>query len=69
MAPTSGSGMLARCTWPPPSRRDLAAVGLAVRIETFEWNTFLARVNRGLAGQADMAEMAWMTNDPDTLRT
>jgi hypothetical protein len=25
------------------------------------------RINAGLAGQGDMAEMAWMTNDPDTL--
>ena len=24
-------------------------------------------VNPGLEGKADMAEMAWMTNDPDTL--
>ncbi|MBU1326495.1 MAG: ABC transporter substrate-binding protein, partial [Alphaproteobacteria bacterium] len=26
-----------------------------------------ANVNPGLEGKADMAEMAWMTNDPDTL--
>ena len=32
-----------------------------------EWNTFLAKVNQGLGEQAEMAEMAWMTNDPDTL--
>ncbi len=46
---------------------DLAAIGLEVRIETFEWNTYLARVNEGLQGKADMAQMAWMVNDPDTL--
>lgn len=46
---------------------DLAAVGLKVKIETYEWNTFLGEVNPGLEGKADMAEMAWMTNDPDTL--
>jgi peptide/nickel transport system substrate-binding protein len=46
---------------------DLAAVGLKVKIETYEWNTFLGKVNPGLEGKADMAEMAWMTNDPDTL--
>ena len=46
---------------------DLKAVGLNARIETYEWNTFLSNVNPGLAGKADMAEMAWMTNDPDTL--
>jgi len=38
-----------------------------VTIETYEWNTFLGEVNPGLEGKADMAEMAWMTNDPDTL--
>lgn len=46
---------------------DLAAVGMNVKIETYEWNTFLGEVNPGLEGKADMAEMAWMTNDPDTL--
>lgn len=45
---------------------DLKAVGLAVEIQTFEWNTYLSKVNAGLK-QAHMAEMAWMTNDPDTL--
>ncbi len=46
---------------------DLQAVGFKVKIETYEWNTFLGRVNSGLDGKADMAEMAWMTNDPDTV--
>ena len=46
---------------------DLAAVGFNVEIKTFEWNAFLGEVNPGLEGKADMAEMAWMTNDPDTL--
>lgn len=27
----------------------------------------MGEVNPGLEGKADMAEMAWMTNDPDTL--
>jgi peptide/nickel transport system substrate-binding protein len=67
LAPTSGSGMLAPVQMATAIQADLAAVGLDVEIETYEWNTFLARVNKGLAGQAEMAEMAWMTNDPDTL--
>ena len=46
---------------------DLQKVGMKVNIETYEWNTFLDKVNPGLEGNADMAEMAWMTNDPDTL--
>jgi peptide/nickel transport system substrate-binding protein len=46
---------------------DLAKVGLKAEIRTFEWNAYLAEVNQGLAGKAGLAEMAWMTNDPDTL--
>lgn len=61
-----GSGMLEPIAMATAIQADLAKVGLDVRIETFEWNAYLARVNAGL-GDADMAEMAWMTNDPDTL--
>jgi peptide/nickel transport system substrate-binding protein len=46
---------------------DLSEVGIDLAIETYEWNSYLAKVNAGLEGQADMAEMAWMTNDPDTM--
>jgi peptide/nickel transport system substrate-binding protein len=67
LVPTSGSGMLAPVQMATAIQGDLAQVGVDLRIETYEWNTFLAKVNRGLADQADMAEMAWMTNDPDTL--
>jgi len=67
LAPASGSGMLSPVQMAAAIQGDLAEVGLEVRIETYEWNTFLAKVNQGLAGQGDMAEMAWMTNDPDTL--
>ena len=42
-------------------------MGLDVEIKTYEWNTFLSEVNPGLEGKGDMAEMAWMTSDPDTL--
>lgn len=62
-----GSGMLDPVAMGTAIQADLAAVGLNVSIETYEWNTFLGRVNPGLEGKADMAEMAWMTNDPDTL--
>jgi peptide/nickel transport system substrate-binding protein len=67
LAPTSGSGMLAPVQMATAIQGDLAAVGMDAQIETYEWNTFLAKVNQGLDGQSDMAEMAWMTNDPDTL--
>lgn len=62
-----GSGMLDPVAMGAAIQADLAEVGLKVKIETYEWNTFLGKVNPGLAGKADMAEMAWMTNDPDTL--
>ncbi len=62
-----GSGMLDPIAMGTAIQADLEAVGFDVTIETYEWNTFLGRVNPGLEGEADMAEMAWMTNDPDTL--
>jgi peptide/nickel transport system substrate-binding protein len=62
-----GSGMLDPVAMGTAIQADLKAVGMPVEIETYEWNTFLGKVNPGLEGKADMAEMAWMTNDPDTL--
>ncbi len=62
-----GSGMLDPVPMGTAIQADLADVGLDVAIETYEWNTFLGEVNPGLEGKADMAQMAWMTNDPDTL--
>ncbi|WP_209427333.1 ABC transporter substrate-binding protein [Pararhodobacter sp. SW119] len=62
-----GSGMLDPIPMGTAIQADLAEVGFDVTIETYEWNTFLGRVNPGLEGRADMAQMAWMTNDPDTL--
>ena len=62
-----GSGMLDPVPMGTAIQADLAAVGLNVEIQTYEWNTFLAEVNPGLEGKGDMAQMAWMTSDPDTL--
>lgn len=62
-----GSGMLDPVTMGTAIQADLQAVGFDVKIESYEWNSFLAQVNGGLEGKADMAEMAWMVNDPDTL--
>jgi peptide/nickel transport system substrate-binding protein len=62
-----GSGMLDPVPMGTAMQADLEAVGFDVSIETYEWNTFLGLVNPGLEGRADMAQMAWMTNDPDTL--
>lgn len=66
IAPQGGSGMLDPVMMATAIQANLADVGLRARIRTFEWNSYLARVNSGLE-EADMAEMAWMTNDPDTL--
>jgi len=63
----SGSGMLDPVAMGTAIQADLNAVGFNVKIQTFEWNTFLNKVNAGLEGKADIAEMAWMTNSPDTL--
>ena len=65
--PSSGSGMLAPVEMATAIQADLQAVGVRARIETYEWNTYLDKVNSGLGTDADLAEMAWMTNDPDTL--
>jgi peptide/nickel transport system substrate-binding protein len=62
-----GSGMLDPVAMGTAIQADLAEVGIDASIETYEWNTFLGLVNPGLEGKADMAEMSWMTNDPDTL--
>ncbi len=62
-----GSGMLDPVPMGTAIQADLAAVGIDAEIQTYEWNTFLAEVNPGLEGKAGMAQMAWMTNDPDTL--
>jgi peptide/nickel transport system substrate-binding protein len=62
-----GSGMLDPVAMGTAIQADLNSVGFDVKIETYEWNTFLGEVNPGLEGKADMAQMAWMTNDPDTL--
>lgn len=67
LVPQGGSGMLAPVQMATAIQADLARVGIRVTIRTFEWNTYLAKVNGGLAGAGDMAEMAWITNNPDTL--
>lgn len=62
-----GSGMLDPVAMGTAIQADLAAVGVKANIQTYEWNTFLDTVNPGLEGKAGLAEMAWMTSDPDTL--
>jgi peptide/nickel transport system substrate-binding protein len=65
--PEGGSGMLSPVQMATAIQADLAEVGLDVRLERYEWNAYLAKVNAGLPPDAHLAAMAWMTNDPDTL--
>jgi peptide/nickel transport system substrate-binding protein len=67
LAPDDGSGMLAPLEMATAIQADLRRVGFEVVVETYEWQTYLTRVNAGLSDDVGMAEMAWMTNDPDTL--
>ncbi len=67
LAPTSGTGMLAPLAMATAIQADLQKIGLDVQIESYEWNAYLDKVNGGLRGKAHMAEMAWLTNDPNTL--
>lgn len=67
LVPRGGAGMLAPLTMASAIQGDLARVGVELRIQSFEWNAYLAQVNAGLEGRGDLAAMAWMTNDPDTL--
>lgn len=67
LVPRGGSGMLDPLAMATAIQGDLDRVGIDAEIRSFEWNAYLARVNQGLDADADMAEMAWMTNDPDTL--
>lgn len=72
--PSSGSGMLEPKAMGEAIQSDLSKIGLHVHIKTFEWNTYLDKVNAGLKNKADMAEMSWTVNDANqvpylTLRT
>ncbi len=67
LAPHDGAGMLDPVVMAAAIQADWAAVGIRAEIRTLEWNAYLAAVNGGLGESVDAAEMAWMTNDPDTL--
>lgn len=66
-APQTGSGMLAPLELATAIQADLARVGVQLTVVTHEWNSYLDLVNRGLGPGMELAEMAWMTHDPDTL--
>ena len=44
---------------------DLAAVGIRAKIETYEWNTFLGKIIPTMPPDVGIAELFFMTQDPD----
>lgn len=67
LVPQGGSGLMLPVAMATAIEADLGRVGLQTTIRTMEWNTYLAQVNDGLGPNEDMAAMAWMVTDPDTL--
>lgn len=61
----SGSGMLSPILMGTAIQADLAAVGIRCKIETYEWNTFLGKIIPALPKDVAMAELSFMTQDPD----
>jgi peptide/nickel transport system substrate-binding protein len=61
----SGSGMLSPILMGTAIQADLAAVGIRAKIETYEWNTFLGKLLPTMPPGVGMAEMSFMTQDPD----
>ena len=64
MVTQNGSGMLSPSLMASAIQADLAAVGIRAKIESYEWNTYLGRLNGGMHDY-DLAEMSFMTTDPD----
>jgi peptide/nickel transport system substrate-binding protein len=54
-----GSGMFDYKIYFPLIQEDLRRVGIYLRVETFEFNNYLNRVNAGLGTDIDIAAMAW----------
>ena len=61
----SGSGMLSPVLMGTAIQADLAAVGIRAKIETYEWNTFLGKIIPAMPPEVAMAELSFMTQDPD----
>ena len=61
----NGSGMLSPVLMGSAIQADLAAVGVRAKIETYEWNTFLGRLGSGGMKDCQIAELSFMTTDPD----
>lgn len=62
--PESGSGMQSPKTMAQAIQADLAAVGIKVSIQTYEWGAYLGLYGKGLGG-ADMGAMSFMLDPGD----
>src|SRR5262249_23047160 len=63
--PESGSGMQSPKTMAQAIQADLAAVGVQVSIQTFEWGAYLNRYGKGFGQDADMGAMSFMLDPGD----
>ena len=61
----SGSGMLSPQLMGTAIQADLEAVGIRAKIETYEWNTFLGKIIPAMPADVGVAELSFMTQDPD----
>jgi peptide/nickel transport system substrate-binding protein len=61
----SGSGMLSPVLMGTAIQADLEAVGIRAKIETYEWNTFLGKIIPAMPANVAVAELSFMTQDPD----
>ena len=63
----NGSGMLSPIIMGTAMQADLAAAGFRAKIQTLEWNTYLGTILPDMTkADADIAELSFMTADPDT---
>lgn len=66
--PTSGSGMQEPVAMGTAIQAYLAAIGIKVKIQEFDWGTFLSKVGAGAKPSGmDMWEMSWMNVDPSLI--
>ena len=54
-----GSGMFDQRLYVSQIREDLRRAGIFLKVETYEFNDYLTRINAGLGADIDMAAMGW----------
>lgn len=63
--PESGSGMQSPKTMAQAIQADLAAVGVKVTIQTFEWGAYLNKYGKGFGQEAGMGALSFMLDPGD----